>query len=58
MWQSKTKVLRKKHGTVPLYQLQIPHGLVSDITQASVVRSRWLETWAMAQLNVAVTNKI
>jgi hypothetical protein len=43
-WRGKTKELGEKPVPMPLCPPQIPHGF----TRASMVRGRWLTTWAMA----------
>jgi hypothetical protein len=44
-----TKELGKKPVPVPLYPLQIPHGLTRTRTWATAVRVRRLMAWAMAR---------
>lgn len=47
----KAEVLRENPVLVPLYQSQIPHGLVRDRARASLVRDRRLTAWTMTRLS-------
>jgi hypothetical protein len=40
-WEEKTEVLGENPVPVPIYPLQIPHGLTRDRTRASAVAEPW-----------------